>query len=181
MNATNNQHKKFLRDCLSDKEKRAIIERNITWSTRDKTNQGEPLKSQNVIKKKLLSKHRDFKKITLTPIGPMSVCWQNARNTSKFDNKYEWEGGYEITACECGGLVTLVPHCVNCVIENKVKKYYDFTEDYNGLKMKCFLPDVKLTQIACSGKDPNAEENVITYGKKRCTCAGGRTIKWAIE
>ena len=163
------QHKKFLLDKLSDVQKKAAIKAQIAWMRRAKTIY-QTLSTKNVKRKKLLSCHRDFVKIKVTPHGLCCLCWENSKNTTLFNSKFKWEGGYEITACKCNNLISLVPHCVNYTVENGEKTYYDFTRDYNNETHKYFIPDKDITYKALLGLDVNAKENCIEYGGKRCTC-----------
>ena len=162
-------HKKFLVDRLTYEEKRDSIMTKLKW---DKDKSDVVVSYKGVKRNKLLKKHRDFVKIKITPIGWNNLCFQNSTNTKKFDPKYEVECGYNLTACQCGGLVCGEPHFVNYKMVNGKKEYYDFTKDFNGDEYKCFVPDDELKD-KLREKGPSSvlrDENIICYGKSRCKC-----------
>ena len=165
------QHKKFLMDNLTHKEKRLAIEKQIEWSQRTHTT--TTVCSKNVMRKKLLKKHRDCIKIAITPIGLNNWCLVNSRNSMLFDKKYHLEGGYQITSCNCNGYVCLEPHFVNYTIENGKKVYYDFTRDYNKETFRWFIPDSKVTQKGLLNQS-DVLKTMNEYGRARCKC----NINW---
>ena len=160
------QHKKFLMDGLTPDEKRASIKKQIEWSKRTQATTAVVC-GKNVMRKKLLKKHRNCVKIAITPIGLNNWCLVNSQNSVLFDNKYHIEGGYQITSCDCNGLVCLEPHFVNYTIQNGKKVYYDFTRDFHSETFRWFIPDSEVTRKGLLNQS-DVMKLYHHYGEKRC-------------
>lgn len=76
------------------------------------------------------------KKVATLPFGVNNCCLQNAEWVQR---EIGWKAvwGFNITACRCGGRMSLEPHSLN---RHPDGSYVDITRDFQGETEKWFLP-----------------------------------------
>jgi hypothetical protein len=108
--------------------------------------------------------------IEINPIGLNNCCHITSELFAKSCKGLKVVLGYNITACNCGRLMSLEIHSVN-KIGNKL---YDFTRDFNDEKSKYFAEiDTKLTARLHN----NIFSNKPITINKGCKCP----FRWSME
>jgi len=110
-------------------------------------------------------------KLNIINIGFNRMCHNNCKDFCTIDKNYEPQLGYNITACDCGNIMSMEIHSV---LKSKVDgKLYDITPDYNDEKSKWFVP-IKHNKSArihmqMAGRDLDCYNKQL----KKCKCGIG--------
>ena len=115
--------------------------------------------------------------------GPAANCHQNARRAELFLNdkqgmrRYEKVVGYNFSFCDCSKAVSAEIHSV--IKDTETGKYYDFTTDFGGEKIKTFLECDKLQEKHTYMElifDDRRKIDFITSMYEKHTCGKGLTF-----
>ena len=91
------------------------------------------------------------KMLDIKPYGYANMCYQNAfyyckmMNKKANKNKYGIVGGWNLINRKWDVTWSAELHCV--VYDYELEKYYDVTEDYDGMKTKLFIMDPGFTMF----------------------------------
>jgi len=111
------------------------------------------------------------KRVTVLGFGMNNCCSPNA---IWLEETFGWDmvWGFNITACRCGGKMTLEPHSLN---RHPDGSYIDITADYQGETEKWFLP-VENAEFAFREYNDKYNGDFVVY-QPACGCVKGKK-KW---
>ncbi len=110
-------------------------------------------------------------KLNIINVGFIRMCHDNCKDFCTIDKNYETQLGYNITACDCGNVMTMEIHSV---LKSKVDgKLYDITPDFDDEKSKWFVP-IKHNKIY-KQQYQIVGRRLDCYNKqlKKCKCGTG--------